>query len=185
MKVKCKQSNRFLIKDEWYQVISSEIRYENITKKETIYYQLYNHTNKKWNSNWFHETNFYTPQELRDIKINQILTEKIFPTLKKKFFMKFKINQALILHESLKRGDCDWYKPGIFYLKKRYPGGTIKATKLEISNPRNKSLINNDGTWRNELVECHNSHGELLICTEDKFIPAPIHKVREEKINYS
>lgn len=97
--------------------------------------------------------------------------------------MKFKINQALILHESLKRSDCDWYKPGIFYLKKRYPGGTIKATKLEISNPRNKSLINNDGTWRNELVECHNSHGELLICTEDKFIPAPIHKVREEKIN--
>jgi len=49
MRVKCKQSNRFLIKDEWYQVISSSDIDENITKKETIYYQLYNHTNKKWN----------------------------------------------------------------------------------------------------------------------------------------
>ena len=97
-------------------------------------------------------------------------------------FMKYKINQPLILDESLK-DRANWYKPGIFYLKKRYPGGTIKATELEILNPRNKNLINNDGTWKNELVECHNSNGELLICTENKFIHAPIHEVREEKIN--
>ena len=78
MKVKCKSSNRFLIKNEWYQVISSSDVEENITKKETIHYQLINHTDKKWNSSWFHETNFYTLQEIRDIKINQILTEKNF-----------------------------------------------------------------------------------------------------------
>jgi hypothetical protein len=86
MKVKAKQSNRFLIKDEWYVVISNSDIDENITKKETIYYQLYNHTNKKWNSSWFHETNFYTLQELRDIKINQILTEKNFQPPKKIFY---------------------------------------------------------------------------------------------------
>lgn len=75
MKVKCKQSNRFLIKDEWYDVISTNF---NTSDWVGIMYQLINHTNKKWNSSWFHETNFYTPQELRDIKINQILTEKNF-----------------------------------------------------------------------------------------------------------
>lgn len=94
----------------------------------------------------------------------------------------YKIGQALILDESLK-DRADWYKPCVFYLKKRYPGGTIKATELEISNPRNKNLIKEDGTWKNELVECHNSHGELLRCTENKFIPAPLDKLREDKIN--
>ena len=94
----------------------------------------------------------------------------------------YKIGQLLILDESLK-GRADWYKPGVFYLKKRHPSGTIKATELEISNPRNKNLIKEDGTWKNELVECHNSYGEVLVCTENKFIPAPLDELREEKIN--
>lgn len=62
-------------------------------------------------------------------------------------------------------------------LKKRHPGGTIKADSYE------KNLINEDGTWKNELVECHNSYGEVLVCTENKFKPAPLDELREEKIN--
>lgn len=85
--------------------------------------------------------------------------------------MKFKINQALILHEYLKHNH--WYKPGIFYLKKIHPTGTLPGF-----SPSDKNGMN-----INELIECHNSHGEVLICTESKFIPAPIQETREEKIN--
>ena len=76
MKVLCKSSNKFLIKDEWYQVQSThnlspdgycQINYT------TLHYQLINHTDKKWNTNWYHESNFYTIQELREIKLEQIL----------------------------------------------------------------------------------------------------------------
>ena len=95
--------------------------------------------------------------------------------------MKFKIGQALILDESLK-GRADWYKPGIFYLKNIYPGGTLKATQNYINKKKNKHLII-DGYWKNELVECHNSYGEVLLCTENKFIPAPLEELRDEKIN--
>jgi hypothetical protein len=84
--------------------------------------------------------------------------------------MKFKINQPLILHESLK--DADWYKPGIFYFKKIHPVGTLPGFSQ-----------NKDGTNIHELIECHNAYGEKLICHKSKFIPAPIHEVREEKIN--
>jgi len=48
---------------------------------------------------------------------------------------------------------------------------------------RNRELINKDGYWKNELVECHNSLGEVLICTENKFKPAPLEELRDEKIN--
>lgn len=95
--------------------------------------------------------------------------------------MKFKIGKALILDESLK-GRADWYKPGIFYLKKRYPAGTLKATQNDINKKETKCLII-DGYWKNELVECYNSYGEVVICTENKFIPAPLEELREEKIN--
>ena len=73
---------------------------------------------------------------------------------------KSKIAQPLILLESLKR--TDWYKPGIFYLKKIHPVGTLN---------------------KNELVECHNTYGEVLICHESKLITAPLDELREEKIN--
>lgn len=96
--------------------------------------------------------------------------------------MKFKIGQPLILDESLK-DRADWYKPGIFYLKKRYPSGTVKANKQDYL--KNKNLINDDGTWKNELVECYNFEGESLICTESKFKPAQITiaLIREIKLN--
>ena len=72
--VKCKSSNRFLIKDEWYQVINkSDIRHS-----KTGSYELVNHTHKRWNTNWYHETNFYTLDEIRDMKLNQILQKENF-----------------------------------------------------------------------------------------------------------
>jgi len=80
--------------------------------------------------------------------------------------MKFKIGQPLILDESLK-DRAYWYKPGIFYLKKRYPSGTVKANKQDYL--KNKNLIDDDGTWKNELVECYNFEGESLICTETTY----------------
>jgi hypothetical protein len=112
----------------------------------------------------------------------------------------FELNQPLILDESVKYMKADWYRPGIFYIKKRHPGGSIKANKYNHSSAdtlwlfsylrygdaeweyKNGELIK-EGFWKNELVECHNSSGEVLICTENKFKPAPLEELREEKIN--
>jgi len=77
--------------------------------------------------------------------------------------MKYKIGQTFIVKESLK--DADWYKPGIFYLKKIHPAGTI-----EMQN-------------KYELFECHNAYGEVLICHESKLITPPLDQLRDEKIN--
>ena len=84
---------------------------------------------------------------------------------------KFKIGQPFILQESLK--DADWYKPGIFYLKKIHPAGTI-----EIQNTQDKNTMN-----KNELFECHNAYGEVLICHESKLISPSLDQLRDEKIN--
>ena len=84
---------------------------------------------------------------------------------------KFKIGQPFIVKESLK--DADWYKPGIFYLKKIHPTGTI-----EIQNTQDKNTMN-----KNELFECHNAHGEVLICHESKLISPSLDQLRDEKIN--
>ena len=66
--VKCKSSNRFLIKDEWYEVANvGEVSYE-----------LINHTHKRWNSSWYYEANFYTLEELRDIRLDEILQKENF-----------------------------------------------------------------------------------------------------------
>ena len=69
--VKCKSTNRFLIKDEWYEVQSTS----GFVFKS---FQLINHTHKRWNTNWYHETNFYTLEEVRDMKLNQILKKENF-----------------------------------------------------------------------------------------------------------
>jgi hypothetical protein len=101
---------------------------------------------------------------------------------------KFELGQALILNKSL-YGQSEWYKPGVFYLEKRHPIGTLKATNndLKFSSVRALSLRNKlisyDGYYINEIVECHNSYGEVLLCTESKFIPAPLEEVRNDKIN--
>ena len=84
---------------------------------------------------------------------------------------KFKIGQPFIVKESLK--DADWYKPGIFYLKKIHPAGTI-----EIQNTQDKNSMN-----KNELFECHNANGEVLICHESKLISPTLDQLRDEKIN--
>ena len=65
MKVKCKSSNKFLIKDEWYKV-----RHDDSGKH--IMYCLINHTDRKWNTTWYNSINFYTLQELRDLKLNEL-----------------------------------------------------------------------------------------------------------------
>jgi hypothetical protein len=67
MKVKAKESNRFLIKDEWY-VVKHISHVENPTN-----YELENHTDKNWNTSWYHEVNFYTLEEVRDMKLKEIL----------------------------------------------------------------------------------------------------------------
>ena len=69
MKVKCKSSNRFLIKDEWYQVINKSI----IPHSKTGSYELLNHTDKKWNTSWYLESNFYNIDEIRNDKLNELL----------------------------------------------------------------------------------------------------------------
>jgi hypothetical protein len=85
--------------------------------------------------------------------------------------MKYKIGQTFIVKESLK--DADWYKPGIFYLKKIHPAGTI-----EMQNTQDKNTMN-----KYELFECHNAYGEVLICHESKLITPPLDQLRDEKIN--
>ena len=80
--VKCKSSNRFLIKDEWYEVISitnfALLNTNDVDNGLTIHYELVNHTHKIWNTSWYHETNFYTLDEIRDMKLNQILQKENF-----------------------------------------------------------------------------------------------------------
>ena len=83
MKVKCKSSNRFLIKDEWYQVnnindvdngnYTHPEEFKNSTPGKSIHYELINHTHKKWNTCWYHESNFYTIDEIRNDKLNELL----------------------------------------------------------------------------------------------------------------
>jgi len=72
--VKCKSSNRFLIKDEWYEVTNVS----KIPHSKKVSYELINHTHKRWNTNWYHETNFYTLEELRDISLDEILQKENF-----------------------------------------------------------------------------------------------------------
>lgn len=111
------------------------------------------------------------------------MRDRILEEKKIFFTKKFEIGQGLILNESL-YGQSEWYKPGVFYLEKRHPIGTLKATNndLKFLSLRNK-LISYDGYYINEIVECHNSYGEVLLCTESKFIPAPLEEVRNDKIN--
>ena len=86
--VKCKSSNHFLIKDECYEVISiNDVDNGSFTNYQllkgykpgrTIHYELVNHTHKRWNTSWYHETNFYSLDEIRDMKLNQILQKENF-----------------------------------------------------------------------------------------------------------
>jgi alkylated DNA repair dioxygenase AlkB len=82
MKVKAKQSNRFLTKDEWYEVVNKldvdnggyphSEEFKEVTPGRSIHYELVNHTNKKWTTSWYHECNFHTIQEIRDMKIKEL-----------------------------------------------------------------------------------------------------------------
>jgi len=72
--VKCKSTNRFLNKDEWYEVTNVS----TITHSKKVSYELINHTHKRWNTSWYLETNFYTLQELRDISLDEILQKENF-----------------------------------------------------------------------------------------------------------
>lgn len=88
--VKCKSSNRFLIKDEWYEVLLEVISTNDVDNGgyyqllqgskpgRTIHYELVNHTHKRWNTSWYHETNFYTLDEIREEKINILLKDNLF-----------------------------------------------------------------------------------------------------------
>jgi hypothetical protein len=65
MRVKSKHSNKFLIKDEWYQV---EMYEYNFDKTIVHSYKLINHTDKVWGNSWFSVLNFYTEQEINRIE---------------------------------------------------------------------------------------------------------------------
>jgi hypothetical protein len=71
MKVKAKNSNRFLIKDEWYQV-SNINDVEKGDGSRFIHYELDNHTDKVWNTSWYSSVNFLTLQELRENKLKEL-----------------------------------------------------------------------------------------------------------------
>ena len=76
MIVRSKIDNNFLIRGEWYKVIqSTEVfhEYRNLGGLAPMY-EIENHTHKLWTSNWFHHSNFYTQEELREEKISEILT---------------------------------------------------------------------------------------------------------------
>jgi len=72
--VKCKASCRFLIKDEWYEVTNVS----TTPKRKKVSYELINHTHKRWNTSWYYETNFYTLEELRDMRLDEILQKENF-----------------------------------------------------------------------------------------------------------
>jgi hypothetical protein len=72
--VKSKICNRFLNKDEWYEVNNIN----TITHSKKVSYELINHTHKRWNTNWYYEANFYTLEELRDISLDEILQKENF-----------------------------------------------------------------------------------------------------------
>lgn len=76
MIVRSKIDNNFLIRGEWYKVIhSTEVFYSRLGHRgKSPMYELENHTHKIWTSNWFHHSNFYTQEELREEKISEILT---------------------------------------------------------------------------------------------------------------
>jgi hypothetical protein len=87
MIVRFKIDNNFLIRGEWYKVIESNDvfhgKFRGVSKFEQLHqdildafcvYELENHTHKIWTSNWFHHSNFYTQEELREEKISEILT---------------------------------------------------------------------------------------------------------------
>jgi hypothetical protein len=84
--VKCKDSCRSLIKDEWYEVISTNDVdnggyyqfFKGSTPGRTIHYELVNHTHKRWNTSWYHETNFYTLEELRDMRLDEMIQKENF-----------------------------------------------------------------------------------------------------------
>lgn len=76
MKVKCKSSSRFLIKDEWYEVTSNtnfEIIHLNDLPENKTHYELKNHTDRIWMSSWYSSVNFYSLDELRSLKLDLIL----------------------------------------------------------------------------------------------------------------
>ena len=55
MKVKAKNSNRFLTKDEWYEVLcirTTEEFKEATPPGRSIRYELVNHTDKRWTTSW-------------------------------------------------------------------------------------------------------------------------------------
>lgn len=62
MKVKAKVEDLQLIKDEWYEVIDGTGNY----------LILQNHTHKIWRVNWFLSFNFYTAEEIRDLKLKEL-----------------------------------------------------------------------------------------------------------------
>lgn len=72
MKVKARHSNRFLIKDEWYQVNNIN-DVEKGNGDRIIHYELINHTKFiYWNTNWYSSLNFFTLEELREIKLREL-----------------------------------------------------------------------------------------------------------------
>jgi hypothetical protein len=62
MRVKSRHSNKFLIKDEWYQAEMCEYNSDRININS---YKLVNHTDKVWSNSWFSAVNFYTEREIR------------------------------------------------------------------------------------------------------------------------
>jgi hypothetical protein len=72
--VKCKASCRFLIKDEWYEVTNVS----TISHSKKVSYELINHTHKRWYTSWYYEANFYTLEELRDMRLDEILQKENF-----------------------------------------------------------------------------------------------------------
>lgn len=70
MKVKAKINNSFIIKDEWYDVIGERETREN--SRIYKYYKIKNIT-EIFMGSWFLSEFFYNVEEVRDLKIDEII----------------------------------------------------------------------------------------------------------------
>ncbi len=77
MKVKAKITNSFMNKDEWYEVIEKRdnIHLSHTGKKDFWYFKICVVSEIFTSTYWTSSDDFYTVEELREKRLNEILNE--------------------------------------------------------------------------------------------------------------
>jgi hypothetical protein len=76
--VLCVSGSQFLIEGHWYKLTRREKYNFGTSNKCTSFSNvvlIVNDTDRLWLTNWYHSVNFITKQELRDSKLETILSE--------------------------------------------------------------------------------------------------------------